>query len=315
MLSNNKNKHISFAADVQADSTSRNLADVTTAALKSPETLQKSSTVWAKLSSPETVESSAFALLQTATMPGVKGAYRLVKGDDESGTVIADVILDTAKSFASGYATNSLGTGIGTAASKLGLGGITSWNVHMAVAASIMQSGKSFVRFLKQEIDTEEMLEEVNRTVIAGTASFYYGSLGQTMIPVPVLGAFIGSTVGYFTGNILYQSGLFCLGETVADKRSQARRRQIEELCLHAIPLMQRHREELQRLISRYFTEQTELFSSAFNDMDVAFAACDPESYLKQLEIICNAFDTGLPFKSFLEFDAFMHDESKTFML
>ena len=157
--------------------------------------------------------------------------------------------------------------------------------------------------------------DELNRTIITGTASFYYGSLGQTVIPVPVVGALIGSTVGYFTGNILYQSGLLSLGAPLAAKQAKERRKNIEDLCLHAIPVMQRNRAELQTLISRHFTKQTGLFNAAFSAMDSVLAEWDPDAYLKQLEILCNVLDKGLPFKSFQEFDEFMNDGSSTFKL
>jgi len=171
------------------------------------------------------------------------------------------------------------------------------------------------------------MLEEVSHTVITGTSAFYYGALGQfagsaisqvvgqTLIPIPVVGAIIGSTVGYFVGNILHQSGLLSLGDTVYVKIAKERRKRIEAICLQSIPLMQRHREELQVLIQQHLAEQAELFDSAFNSMDAAIIEWNPEACITQLETICNAFDTGLPFKSFKEFDDFMTDNNTTFEL
>jgi len=292
----------------------QNLTEATLTAFNQPATLAKSAGLWAKLT-PETVEGSAFALLQTATMPGVKGAYRLIRGEDHAGVVLADVIVDTVKGVAAGYATSTLGTGVATAAAKVGLAGITKWNVHMAIAASILQSGKLFTRYIIKDIDAEQLLDEVNHTIITGTASFYYGSLGQTVIPIPVVGALVGSTVGYFTGNILYQSGLFSLGVALVVKQADERRKHIEDLCLQAIPVMQHNREELESLVSQYFREQTGLFNSAFSAMDSVLAEWNPDAYLMQLENLCNVFDKGLPFRSFQEFDEFMNDGSSTFEL
>ena len=268
-----------------------------------------------KPSSPDTVAGTVFSLLQTAGKPGAKGAYRLLRGEDEAGVILADVIVDTADGFAAGYVISSLGTGIGAAATELGLPGITKGNAHLAIAASILQSGKSFTRYLLKEIDEEQLLDEVNRTVITGTASFYYGSLGQAVIPIPVIGAFVGATVGYFTGTILYQSGLLCLGSTPSARQADERRKRIEELCLHAIPLMQRHREELQSLIYKYATAHTALVASALTAMDTALAEGNPDACLGQLEILCTAFNTVLPFTSFQEFDEFMIDGRNTFEL
>ena len=251
----------------------------------------------------------------TAGMSGVKGVYRLVQGEDELGAVFAEVTVDTAKGFATGYASSALGKGVGHAAEKVGLGGIAKCNAHTAIAAGIIQSGKSFIKYLNDEIDEEQMLEEVSHTVITGTSAFYYGALGQVAIPIPVVGAIIGSTVGYFVGNILYQSGLVSLGDTVGVKMAKERRKRIEAICLQAIPLMQKHREELQILIDQHLAEQSELFDTAFSFMDTAITEWNPDAYIFQLERICNTFNTGLPFKSFKEFDEFMLDENTTFEL
>lgn len=261
------------------------------------------------------LEAGAVGAGITAGMSGAKGIYRLIQGEDEVGTVLAEVTVDTAKGFAASYVTSALAKGVGHAAEQVGLAGIAKCNAHTAIAAGIIQSGKSIVKYLNGEIDEEQMYEEVSHTAITGTASFYYGALGQVAIPIPIVGAVIGSTVGYFVGNILYQSGLVSLGDTPGVKQAKERRKRVEALCLQAIPLMQRHREELQALIAQNFAEQAKLFDSTFSAMDAAFVDWNPDACLCQLERLCNAFDTGLPFKSFAEFDEFMNDNNTTFVL
>lgn len=261
------------------------------------------------------LEGGAVSAGITVSMSCTKGVYRLIQGEDQVGAMLAEVTVDTAKSFATGYAASALGKGVGHVAERVGLGGIAKCNAHTAIAAGIIQSGKSFIKYLNDEIDEEQMLEEVSHTVITGTASFYYGALGQVAIPIPVVGAIIGSTVGYFVGNILYQSGLVSLGDTVGVKMAKERRKRIESLCLQAIPLMQRHREELQALIQQHHVAQAELFDAAFSSMDAAISEWNPDTCIAQLETICNVFDTGLPFRSFKEFDEFMTDDSTTFEL
>jgi hypothetical protein len=246
----------------------------------------------------------------SASVSGATRVYRLIKGEDQVGALIAEVTVDTAKGFAAGYVTSAMGKGVGHVAEQAGLGGIAKCNAHTAIAAGILQSGKSFIKYLNDEIDEEQMLEEVSHTVITGTSSFYYGALGQVLIPVPVVGAIIGSTVGYFVGNILYHSGLISLGDTVGVKLAKERRKRIESLCLQAIPLIQRHRGELQAVIQQSLTEQAELFESAFSSMEAAISGWNPAECIYQLERICNTFDTGLPFKTFSEFDEFMNDDS-----
>ncbi len=263
----------------------------------------------------DTYEGVTFQALETLGRSGVKKAWRRIKGEEQNGSLLAEILVDSAKSVANGYVTSSIGSGVGMAAETAGLGGITRINAHLAIAAGIVQSSKSLIAYLDNRIDAEQMLDEINQTAVNGTAAFYYGTVGQTAIPIPVAGALIGSIVGYFVGNILYQSSLLSLGEPVHVKQAQKRRQRVEELCLHAIPLIQQHREELQRVIKENCIGQVALFNTAFQTMDSAFEESDPNVYISQLETICSALHAGLPFKSFLEFDMFMHDSTKDFAL
>ena len=263
----------------------------------------------------DTYEGVTFQVLEALGKSGAKKAWRMMKGEWQNGSIFAEVLVDSAKSVANGYVTSSIGSGVGMAAETAGLGGITRINAHLAIAAGIVQSSKSLIAYLDNRIDAEQMLDEINQTAVNGTAAFYYGTVGQTAIPIPVAGALIGSIVGYFVGNILYQSSLLSLGEPVHVKQAQKRRQRVEELCLHAIPLIQQHREELQRVIKENCIGQVALFNTAFQTMDSAFEESDPNVYISQLETICSALHAGLPFKSFLEFDMFMHDSTKDFAL
>jgi hypothetical protein len=266
-------------------------------------------------SSLGTYEGVMFQLLENFGKSGAKKAWRMIKGEGQNGSILAEVIVNSAKSVANGYITGGIGSGVGVAAESVGLGGIVTVNAHLAIAAGIVQSSKSLRAYLDNRIDTEQLLDEINQTAVNGTASFYYGTVGQTVIPVPVAGALIGSIVGYFVGNILYQSSLLSLGEPAEVTQAQKRRTRVEEICLHAIPLIQQHREALQRVIEENCIEQVTLFNAAFQTMDSASEGRDPHLYISQLETICSALYAGLPFKTFGEFDLFMHDSTKAFAL
>ncbi len=263
----------------------------------------------------DTYEGVMFQLLENFGKSGAKKAWRMIKGEGQNGSILAEVIVSSAKSVANGYMTGGVGTGVGVAAKSVGLGGIVKVNAHLAIAAGIVQSSKSLIAYLDNRIDTEQLLDEINLTAVNSTASFYYGAVGQTVIPVPVAGALIGSVVGYFVGNILYQSSLLSLREPADVKQSLKRRQRVEEICLHAIPLIQQHREALLRLIEENCIERVALFDAAFKAMDSAFGERKPGAYVSQLETICTAFHTALPFNTFDEFDQFMQDGTRVFAL
>ena len=170
------------------------------------------------------------------------------------------------------------------------------------------------VRYLNGEIDDGQLLSDVSHTAVTGATAFYYGALGQAVIPIPVVGAFIGSTVGYFVGNMLHQSGLISLGEARVVKVARERRERVAALCMTAIPLMRAHRLELEKLLTEHFAERRQLLTSAFDDLESSLVAWDADQFTVGLERVNSAFGAALPFKTFDEFDEFMKDDDQTFV-
>lgn len=271
------------------------------------------------------LEAGKFGAVISGGVSGVSGLIRLARGEAETGEIVAKITIDAAKSYATSYVTTAMSKGVAHAA-RVGIekaGGaeiaksagtaLIKSNAHVALAAGVVQTGKSLVRFLNGEIDEEQLLSDVTHTAVTGASAFYYGALGQALIPIPVLGAFIGSTVGYFVGNMLHQSGLISLGEASVVRAARERREQVAALCMTAIPLMRSHRLELEDLINVHFAERSQLLTTAFDNLESALTAWDADMFIIELERVNNAFGAALPFKSFDEFDAFMKNDEKMF--
>ncbi len=251
---------------------------------------------------------------------GVTGLINLSRGEADVGEVVAQVAVDAAKGYANSYVTTAISKGVPHLLVKAGMEKsaaslLTKSNAHLAIAAGAVQSGKSIVKYLKGDIDGEQLLSEVSHTAMTGASAFYYGALGQAIIPIPVVGAFVGSTVGYFVGNMLHQSGLISLGESAVVKAARERREHIEALCLTAIPLMRAHRLELESLIAQHFTARGYLLSQAFDGLEHSLLDWNADGFTAQLEQVNQAFGASLPFKTLTEFDAFMADDDQAFVL
>lgn len=251
---------------------------------------------------------------------GVTGLLNLSRGEADVGEVVAQVAVDAAKGYANSYVTTAVSKGVPHLLVKAGMEKsaanlLTKSNAHLAIAAGAVQSGKSIVKYLKGDIDGEQLLSEVSHTAMTGASAFYYGALGQVIIPIPVVGAFVGSTVGYFVGNMLHQSGLISLGESAVVKAARERREHIEALCLTAIPLMRAHRLELESLIAQHFAARGHLLSQAFDGLEHSLLDWNADGFTSQLERVNQAFGATLPFKTLTEFDAFMADDDQVFVL
>nr|WP_318380832.1 hypothetical protein [uncultured Enterobacter sp.] len=239
--------------------------------------------------------------------------YAFYQGEKALGEVTLNIALASAKGYATGYAVTALSKGITHSASYLmgsGIAGTLSRsNAPVAIASGVVNASKSMIAFMQGDIDAEQLADEISHTAITSTASFYYGALGQAAIPIPVVGALIGAGVGYFIGNMLHQSGLIALGDSAVVKAAKANRKQVEAMCLAAIPQIQRHRQEMETMLATHFAERSAIFISALNTMDCALGDWDPDSYVKGLAEINQQFGGVLPFKNFSEFDNFMKSD------
>ena len=256
--------------------------------------------------------------LGSAGFSVLSGAVNLYKDDAKIGDVITDVVFNSAKGYAFGYTTTALSKGVThTATEYLGKSvssALTKSNAPVAIASGIVATAKSFGSYLVGNIDSDELIDQINHTVITSTSSFYYGALGQVAIPIPVVGAMIGAGVGYFIGSMLHQSAYLALGECEAVKQAKERRATLEAICQKAIPQMQKHRAELEAHIEQHFKSRKVVFIQSFDLLDEAISEWDPDKVISSLEAINNSFGATLQFKNFKEFDNFMLDEDSTFV-
>jgi hypothetical protein len=138
------------------------------------------------------LEAGKIGAALNGTFSGVNGLLRLARGEAETGEVVAQVAVDAAKGYAVSYATTAISKGVPHMLIKAGatqnvVSALTKSNAHLAIATGVVQGGKSIVNYLSGEIDEEQLLTEISQIAITGASAFYYGALGQAIIPIPVL--------------------------------------------------------------------------------------------------------------------------------
>lgn len=249
------------------------------------------------------------------SISAIHNISELVNGECSVGEAVGRITADTAIGAVTGYATTAISKGIAHKAATFGLTeagakALAKSNGHIALATGVVQCGKSLVSYMKGDIDSEQLYSEISHTAITGGAAFYYGALGQIAIPIPVVGALVGSTVGYFIGNMLHQSGLVSLGECEAVRVARERREEVEKLCLTAIPLMRAHRLELENFLQEYVGERLAIFTTAFDTMEHTMHSATPDEFNQGLTAVAQAYACSLPFKNFAEFDLMMRNKT-----
>ncbi len=170
-------------------------------------------------------------------------------------------------------------------------------------AADIYHSGKAIGAYINGDINEKKLFEEIAENVTTTTTMFYYGAFGQVAIPIPVVGAIIGSTVGYVIGNLLHNSGLFSIMEDAKIvKQSKEKREKIEKISKLMLPIMKDNRLKLESFMEKYFLERKEIFNSSIKALENGLKNNDSNIVIENLSKINNLYGKDLTYKSFDDF-------------
>lgn len=246
----------------------------------------------------------------------VFGFLRFAQAKEEGvelGEIVVDYSLEVGRNYAANYAMTLVEKNYEAVSSAI-LGSSTAKALSKlappaALASGVLACKDATVGYLRGDISSEEFLASVSHTVITTTSSFYMGALGQLALPIPVVGAFIGSSVGYFMSHIMHQSSLIALGDTAAVAAAKQRRRAVEEMCRTTIPAMRKHRAELEQNIERHFSQRRDNLLLSFRQMDAALLRWNPNAFASALNQINQLYGMSLRYKTFGEFDRVMRSD------
>ncbi|MEN9358749.1 MAG: hypothetical protein RL095_284 [Verrucomicrobiota bacterium] len=260
------------------------------------------------------IQAGASSAVISGGFSAMHNSFALLKGEKDLGAALSDTATLSGKAFATGFSTGAMTKVVGhTARAALPAGaahGLLKTNAPAAIAAGVVQCSIALGKYIKGDIESEQLLEEVTSTAVNGSFMFYYGALGTALIPIPVLGTLVGSLAGYFISNLFLQSGLVSLGQSQVEKAAAERRRQIEEFCHATILRMREERLQFESLVAEHCAERKVLFDQIFDGMESAIHSNEPMAFVSGLQGIADAFSQHLPFKTFEEFDGFMQDDS-----
>lgn len=133
------------------------------------------------------------------TMSGARNIVSVIKGEKSSGEAVKDTITDGGKAAVTGYMMSSTLTVVAhtlSSSSSEFVRGLVESNVPAAVISAVAVTGDTLKKWADGEITTQECMIELgdkglNMAVIGKTAE-----IGQTLIPIPVVGAAVGALVG-----------------------------------------------------------------------------------------------------------------------
>ncbi|MGL2690500.1 hypothetical protein ACQJ7R_03040 [Helicobacter pylori] len=207
----------------------------------------------------------------------VTNVYECVANGKDPIKAIKHTAIATLKggalSYGSAFASSSLGGLMQSSANKiiqsLGKGSLPAMIVGACVA-----NCKVFIDYFRGKIDEAELLKRLgkaNATLISGGAM---AVVGQTLIPIPVVGALVGGFVGAILSETCFNAFLKASEEA---KLARQRRIEIEKECREFIKLLEIYQNQFKEVFEKYFHETTKFFNQSFNELERASYAGDAD--------------------------------------
>lgn len=251
----------------------------------------------------------------------IQNTVSVIKGDKKPGDAIVDIFGDTARAATVSYATGFVGTMVKGAmqnAPSTYMRSLSKTNLPATLVVSALEVGKTLSRYGNGEIDGVQCLTELGEkgtgmlASAAGSATgctlalYASAAIGQTLIPIPVVGAvggLIGGMVGYALSTAYYNSIVTVLNDA---KIAHQERLQIEAECRMAIVAMREYRIEIELAAGNYFREYIAVFQSALEEMDTAYRTGNTDQFIGGANSITRKLGGTPQFGTKEEFDALM---------
>lgn len=260
----------------------------------------------AKISHRAGIQTAETSAIIGGSVSIVKNIVAVCKGEEEAEEAVKNVAKDTATTAAVGYGTGFTGAAIKGAmqnSKSQYVRALSKTNVAGTIVAVTVSATKTMTRYFNGEIDGVECLETLGEQGTGMIASSMFAVIGQTVIPIPVVGGLIGGMVGYALSSATY--GVL-VGSLKEAKLAHEERIAIEQACEEHIKMIREYRAQMNAIINEYLSETTEIFNESFSGIKDALAIGDIDLLIESSNAITDALGGNKPFETMDEFNSKM---------
>ena len=155
------------------------------------------------------------------------------------------------------------------------------------MAATIaFEVGTSLNKLCKGQLTPMECIDEIRNKSIPLAGSIIGASVGQTLIPVPILGAMVGSMIGSAIASFGYGLCLEMLNMEQSVAASHAHLEQVRRECAMMKAQIEQSRQQMRQIAGQYFYEYLTTFNQAFEMMDKAVVADNIDEFIQANNLI-----------------------------
>lgn len=248
--------------------------------------------------------------ITTMTTSGAMNLIAYIKGDISGTEALQNTAKDTVKSSVTGYTLgNSLtliSHSISDSSSKF-IQALVKSNVPGKVITAVMMTGNTLKRFANNEISTQECIMEIGEKGIHCASVGYAMAAGQTLIPIPIVGAAIGALIGSVVVG-KYSNGI---KENLKIRELEHQKR-LELIAEYEKSEKQakKFKEELEGYLKSYFKEYQDCFDEALFDIKYSFQTGDADGVIAGANKITEKLGGKVKYNNVEEFKNFLKDDS-----
>lgn len=239
-------------------------------------------------------------------MSFIQNSVAVLKGDKDPKDAAMAVGWDTASAAGLSYVTGFVGSAISGGmqnAESIYLRGLSKSALPAMIVTTVLEAGKTLYRFADGQINGLQCLNELGEKGANTVVTTLGATVGQVLIPIPVIGGLIGSMCGYALSSVYYNSLTSALN---AAKEAHEERLRIEAECASAIAAIREYRLEMELAIRNYFTDYVGSFNAAFSQMQEAFHTKNVDLLIEGANSITETLGGEALFHTQKELDAIM---------
>lgn len=255
------------------------------------------------------------AALMTACLSGARNIVAVIKGEKTTEEALRDLARDTVASggtaFALGGSVTVIARSLSSASSPL-VQNLVKAGLPGKVVSGVMAAGGTLLQYGQGKITAAECITQLGNTGCAAVWTGYAAAAGQVLIPIPFVGAMVGSLVG----GALY--GTIAGQFMAAAAEARAAREQYEavaRITAENIARLRKERAEFQAVCTRLFQERGRAIQEGYDQFVLADLEGDFDQMAAGLNRIAGAFGQDLGIHSQEEFENLMEDDTKDFVL
>lgn len=257
----------------------------------------------AKISHQAGIKTAETAALIGGSVSLVKNIVGMCKGEVEAGDALKNVTKDTAESAVVGYGTGFAGSAIKGAMQNSAseyTRTLAKTNVAGTIVAVTVSATKTLNKYFSGEIDGTQCLESLGEQGTGMIASSMFSVIGQTVIPIPVVGGLIGGMVGYALSSATYGILMTSLKDA---KIAREERILIEKACEEHIQMIREYRSQMNAIINEYLSGEMEIFDESFSGIKEALSIGDVDLLIESANTITDELGGHKPFETMDDFN------------